>query len=194
MTKQEKFRSIAMELIYKKGFRAMTMRDLAAAMNCDVSNIYNYTASKNDLLEENVFAISDEFHKSLAAIISSNVDSSSKIKEVIRMHIRLASAKPFTVALLNNEYRNLKADKLEEFISKRIAYEKQVQGIIEEGIRSGIFTSSYSAVTTSILLASLRWIYADFANEGHSINVIDLESTIVNFVMQGILRNEKMSA
>lgn len=194
MTKQEKFRRIAMELIYKKGFKAMTMRDLAVAMNCDVSNIYNYTASKNDLLEQHVFAISEEFHHGLAEIMSSRVDASSKIKQVIKLHIRLASIKPFTVALLNNEYRNLKADKLEEFIAKRNAYEKQVESIIEEGMKTGIFSSDSTAVTRSILLGSLRWIYTEFATEGHSINAIDLENTIVNFVMSGILvEKEKMN-
>jgi len=66
--RRKRFFLIALQLINKKGYKAMTMRELATALDCDVSNIYNYIKSKHALLEQLLFEISNKFHHGISVL------------------------------------------------------------------------------------------------------------------------------
>ena len=48
----EEIRSVALDLFYKRGFQATTLRDIAAKVGIQVGSLYNHIASKGDLLFE----------------------------------------------------------------------------------------------------------------------------------------------
>ena len=78
--RRKRFFRVALGLINRKGFKAMTMRMLAAELECDVSNIYNYVKSKHDILEQLLFEISGKFHEGIANITASNISPLDKLK------------------------------------------------------------------------------------------------------------------
>ena len=53
--KRQRFLDEALKLIHEKGFKGMTMRNIAEKLNCDVANVYNYIENKQALLEERLF-------------------------------------------------------------------------------------------------------------------------------------------
>src|SRR5204863_7239531 len=48
----EEIRSVALDLFYKRGFQATTLRDIAAKVGIQVGSLYNHIASKGELLFE----------------------------------------------------------------------------------------------------------------------------------------------
>ncbi|HVC34357.1 MAG TPA: helix-turn-helix domain-containing protein [Chloroflexota bacterium] len=48
----EEIRSAALELFYKRGFQASTLRGIAAKVGIQVGSLYNHIGSKSDLLFE----------------------------------------------------------------------------------------------------------------------------------------------
>jgi TetR/AcrR family transcriptional regulator, cholesterol catabolism regulator len=182
--KRRVFYNVALTLIKKKGFKAMTMRDLATEMQCDVANIYNYTKSKDALLEDLLFEISEKFHAGILAIETSGFSATEKLKAIIALHIRLTIEYPNQVLLLVNEWRSLKEDSLKKFIDFRLAYEKSLATILEQGVQSQEFFIENIEFTTNCVLSSLRWLYGwDHSNFNH----VELERMMRAFIFGGIV-------
>ncbi len=187
-TKKEDFLQASLELIHEKGFKATTMRDIAERMNFDVSNSYNYIKSKHDILERFLFRTSEEFHDAMDNILASSYPLNEKLKQVISAHIQVAARKPFEVALMVNEWRNLKEPKYTEYVELRNLYEKKMARLLGEGIKIGVFKEMDVEIATAVILSSIRWLYDAYANSKDAMNPIELERQIVGLVFDGIRR------
>ncbi|WP_291868259.1 TetR/AcrR family transcriptional regulator [Maribacter sp.] len=186
MTKKERFLATSLKLINEKGFKATTIRDLASSLNCEVANIYNYIDSKQSLLETYLFGISNEFHFAMDTIIDSKISSEEKLKLIIRTHIDLMVKKPYELALLVNEWRNLKEPKLSTFIAEKNTYENKVKTVIKEGMEQGVFRSLDLEIATFTFLSTLRWLHDK--NTGYPIKMdpLEIEKQITQFVFSGL--------
>lgn len=187
-TKRQKFFEESLILIHQKGFGATSMRDLAQHMGFKVANVYNYIDSKQALLETYLFGISNEFHQGIDNILASSYSPTEKLKALISLNVRLTAQKPYEVALLTNEWRNLdnKEGRLDDFLKEREAYEGKVKQLIQEGMTNGEFRSLDLELATSLLLSSVRWLYDKYTQNGQKMNPIELEKQISDFVLLGL--------
>lgn len=185
-TKKEKFFKESLKLIHEKGFKAVTMRDIAQRLDFEPANIYNYIDSKQALLELYLFDISYEFHDSLNNILRSSYSPEDKLKLIISTHILLTARKPYKMALLVNEWRNLKEPKLTEFIEGKKVYENKIRDVIAKGIEEGQFRPMDIEIATYSFLSSLRWIYDKYTDGESKINPFELEKQISDFVFTGM--------
>lgn len=186
ITKKEIFTNHVLRLIHSKGFKAMTMRDIADEMNCDVANIYNYTSSKNQLLEDLLFDISDAFHTQADQIIQSQLEAEEKVRAIVHLHVTLISTRPYEVALLINEWRNLEGEKLNVFNKRRKQYEIKISKLVKEGIEQDVFRAVDPSIIAGSILGSLRWLYDKFAASKTKLNPFDVEKEIAAFILSGI--------
>lgn len=186
-TKKEEFLQESLKLIHEKGFKATTMRDIANRMGFDVSNSYNYINSKQEILENFLFRTSNEFHYSMDNIMASNYPIDEKLKQVISAHIKIASQKPFEIALMVNEWRNLKEPKYSEYINLRTSYEQKFENLLKAGIDNKIFKDMDLEIATAVILSSIRWFYDKYTDGKNDLNPIELERQIIGFVFNGVL-------
>ncbi|WP_074410294.1 TetR family transcriptional regulator [Aquimarina megaterium] len=184
--KKEIFFEESLKLFYEKGFKATTMRDIARKMNFEVANIYNYIDSKSSLLEEYLFDISEKFHSSIDDIIASSYTPEEKLRLIISTHVRLTAKRPYEIALLVNEWRNLKEPKLNEFVTKRDAYEDKVKSVIKSGIELKQFRIVNLDIITDLVLSTLRWLYDKYTDNNVKVNSVELEKEIADFIMSGL--------
>jgi AcrR family transcriptional regulator len=185
-TKREDFLKASLQLIHEKGFKAMTMRDIAERMDFDVSNSYNYIKSKQDILERSLFRTSEEFHTAMDHILASSYPADEKLKQVISAHIQVAARKPLEVALMVNEWRNLKEPKYSEYVALRSLYEKKMAKLLREGIKTGVFKPMDIKIASALILSSIRWLYDAYADAKNTMNPIELERQIVGLVFDGV--------
>jgi AcrR family transcriptional regulator len=185
LTKKQKFHQAALTLIHKKGFKAMTMRDLASELSCNIKNLYNYTQSKPALLEELLFEISNDFHAGIDSILESDLNAVGQIEELIRLHVELSSNKPLYVGLLVNEWRNLSEEQLKKFGNKRLVYEQKVAAIIKKGIKEQHFRNMNVDVAMHYILNSLRWQY-NFYAENKKANTLNLVKELKALILPGL--------
>ncbi len=187
-TRREDFLQTSLELIHEKGFKATTMRDIAERMGFDVSNSYNYIKSKQDILELFLFRTSAEFHNTMDNILACSYTADEKLKQVISAHIQVAAKKPFEVALMVNEWRNLSEPKYNEYVALRNLYEKKMAKLLREGVQQGVFKEMDVKIATALILSSIRWLYDAYANTKKAMNPIELERQIVGLVLEGVLK------
>ncbi|MBT8384901.1 MAG: TetR family transcriptional regulator [Bacteroidia bacterium] len=189
LSKKEKFLKETLKLFYSKGFKATTMRDIAKKLNFEVANIYNYIDSKQALLEDALFDISYTFHHSIDNILESSYSPEEKLKLIISSHIKLTVEKPYEMALMVNEWRNLKPEKLKKIIERKKDYENKVAMVLQEGIEHGHFRKMNVVITTKSLLSSLRWLYDEYPGSQTRFNPIEIEKQIIDFIFAGISKN-----
>ncbi len=188
-TKKERFLTVVLKLIHKKGFKATTMRDIAHDLNFEVANVYNYIDSKQSLLEEYLFDIQDEFHSAIDPILDSSHTAKEKLSLIISSYIRITAQRPYEQALLVNEWRNLKEPKLQEFVERRKAYENKLQGVVTAGVEQGEFRSLNVEIATQTILASLRWLYQRYLETEVKLNPVEIDRQLTTLIFEGISKN-----
>lgn len=168
----------------------MSMRNLATQMGCDVSNLYNYMDSKSSLLETFLFNISRKFHEGIDEIIASNLSSEEKIKTLLQMHINITSERPYEVALVLNEWRNLPDGPRAEYIALRTLFEHKVQGILQEGVEREEFRRLNVEIVAGAILGAVRWLYSNYTDEAAATNPLDLHQEMSTFVLSGLIKSQ----
>lgn len=179
------FQETALRLILEKGFKGMTMRDLANALQCDVANIYNYTPSKQAFLKEELLGMSAKFHTGIDEILTSGLNTTEQIKHLVHLYLQLSRDFPLQMALLANEWRNLESSDLEKFIKERKDYEEKVKKMLMKGMRKGEIRKMNPDTITHLLLSALRWLFS-FGAEEKVVNRVRLEEEILEFVTKGL--------
>lgn len=185
-SKRERFTIKATQLLSEKGYKAMTMRELATRLACDKSNIYNYIDSKQALLDQLLFEIADKFHKGISEIESTSYSAINKLKEVIRLHIRMTFDNPDKMNIHANEWRFLDEDRKKVFLKRRKIYEAKISDIVQAGIDEGSFKSGDSEFLRNCILSSIRWLYTWNSKSKKAINPLEVEKNITEFILDGI--------
>jgi len=187
-TKKEIFFENTLKLVYEKGFKATTVRDIAKNLNFEVPNVYNYIASKEAFLEAFIFNIFQEFNSHIDDILESSFPPKDKLKYVVSKHVQFTIKEPYQVALFVYDWRNLSEPKLSEFKNLREKYLSKVGSIISQGIEEGQFRPMNVEIATFLVFSSLRWIFNVIINQedGKKMNAIELEKQITDYIFRGI--------
>ncbi len=183
---RDAFLQTSLRLFVERGFKATTMRAIADQLQIEAPTLYNYVKSKDELLEDQVFFIADQFLTGMQHIADSSYSPAEKIKEVIKLNVRLTSEYPYQVGLLVNEWKHLKEEKLSAFIDSRATYERLFREIVRAGIEQGELRSMDEEVATYSILSSVRWLFSWYTSEQKPINPIELERQLVAFVLGGV--------
>ncbi len=176
----------SLQLIYQKGFKATTMRDIATELDCDVANLYNYIESKQSLLEKFLFDISRQFHEGMDDIVSAKLSSDEKIRALVRLNVRLSVEQPLQLSLLVNEWRHLKGSSLSRFTRERSQYERKVTAILKSGMEAGTLRHMDLDLATHLVLSSLRWLFNKQMTKAKKTNPLELERQIYHFLIHGL--------
>ncbi len=148
----------AAKLFKEKGYNAVTMRDLAAAMGIKAASLYNHIHSKQDILNIIVISIAEEFTHGMQVIITSKKTNISKLKAIVSLHVNLATNNTNAMAALNNDWMHLK-DQLEYYLQMRTDYENNVMQIITNGISENEIKETNPEIVMFSMLTTLRSLY-----------------------------------
>jgi AcrR family transcriptional regulator len=162
--KQEIYRTAA-KLFKEKGYSAVTMRDLAAAVGIKAASLYNHITSKQQILSEIILDIAEQFTKEIDTIEDRDADTITKLKEVIAQHITLTTDNPYGMAALNNDWMHLEG-KLDHYLDLRTRYEKKFRNMVLEGKESGELKDVNTEILVYSILTTLRNLYLWIPKKG----------------------------
>ncbi|MDT8347197.1 MAG: TetR/AcrR family transcriptional regulator [Flavobacteriaceae bacterium] len=145
----------AAKLFKKRGYSAVTMRDLAEALNMKAASLYNHISSKQELLATLIISLAETFTQQMQNILEQDSTSIQKIKNLIDLHIDLTLQNPDAMACLNNDWMHLE-EQLPYFIKMRQDYENQFKKLIAEGISQKQLSGRNPEILLFSLLTTLR--------------------------------------
>lgn len=150
--------SNAAKLFKMKGFSAITMRDIADAVQIKAASLYNHISSKQEILETVIISVAEAFTFGMQQIKNKPISSQEKLKKIIELHIDLTIQNPDAMACLNNDWMHLE-EQLPYFLKMRDDYEENFRTILKEGIAQGEIANRDPEIMLFSLLSTLRTLY-----------------------------------
>lgn len=155
-------REAAATLIARRGFEAVSMRELAAEVGVQAAALYRYFPTKEDLL----YTLLAEHMEALAAAWTSArpADGSARdrLAAYVGNHIGFHVARRHSTHISNMELRSLSHEHLTQILRLRAAYEKELRLILREGAENGEFTMDDLGLTAMAIIQMLTGVIVWF--------------------------------
>jgi AcrR family transcriptional regulator len=155
----------ALRAFRDQGYHATTLDHIAARLGVRKAALYHYFPDKESIL----YACHRESLLEVARLIAEARrrygTAAERLAHVIREHVRVMTdtlqGSPFAF-----DVRVLSAARQRRVIAARDAYERQLRGIIEEGIRSGEFAPLSPKIAVFAILGAINWIARWYRPDG----------------------------
>ncbi len=130
-------REAAVDLFARRGYEAVTTRQIAAAVGVQAAALYRYFPTKEDLL----FALMRRHMEALIAswdtVRPADADPVARLSAFVDNHIRFHVERRHSTHVSNMELRSLSKDRLSQILRLRTAYEKELRAILRDGAEGG---------------------------------------------------------
>lgn len=184
--RKEEIIEVASRLFYEKGYTAISMRDIAGAMNIKASSLYNHIKSKPEILSIIIMEVAREFILGMEQVVLKDIPAIEKLKSAIELHIDITVKHSKALAALNNDWMHLEKDDLNLFVEMRDDYEENFRSIIKLGIDQGEIKPYHPEVILFSMLSTLRTLYLWHEKRG-KLDVNVLKNNMVSVLLKGIV-------
>jgi len=175
----------AAQLFKQRGYSAVTMRDLAAALDIKAASLYNHISGKQEILTQLILEVAHKFTSGMHAVQLDGDSAFAKAEKLIALHIKIAVEHTDALAVLNTDWMHLEGAAYEEYISLRKKYEMDFKQILHDGIASGEFKNLSLETMLFNLLSTLRSIYLWIPKKSAT-EVADLKKELPVILLKGI--------
>ncbi len=130
----------ALVLFAERGYHGVPVREIARGAGVRASSMYEYRASKEQLLLDLVL-LGHEEHADwlLRAIDGAGADPVTRMTDLVRAHVRMHATYPMLARVANRELAALRPDALERVLEVRRGSEELIEGTVRGGIDAGVF-------------------------------------------------------
>jgi len=157
--RKEQIIAEASQLFKEKGYNAVSMRDIADALDIKAASLYNHITGKQEILSTLILAVATEFTEGMNTVVAEEISPLQKIEKIIELHIEITVNHSEALAALNNDWMHLKGADLFHFTRMREDYEANFRKIIIAGIDAGEIKAFHPEVILFSILSTLRTLY-----------------------------------
>ena len=130
----------ALVLFAEQGYHGVSVREIARGAGVRASSMYEYRASKQDLLRELMLIGHGEHqHRLYEALAIAGVDSADRMRALVRAHVTFHALYPLLARACNRDFDVLDPASLEDVVKVRRASERLIYAAVEAGIEAGRF-------------------------------------------------------
>lgn len=152
----ERIFSAALKISNKKGFHAMSMRDLSREAHLSIGALYNYFSGKEELLE-----MMQRHRRTITArILASNIGAEkeplAKLRTAIRTHLYLSEAMQPWFYFSYMEAKNIGLKERRAAVQGELNTEQMFTDIIVMGRDQGVFVTDNCQLTASLIKAMVQ--------------------------------------
>lgn len=174
-----------MQLIYAKGFEAMSLRELAAKVGLQPGSLYNHISTKQELLFELIHNHMIALHERIAEALTGIDDPVKRLEAFTAFHLTYHIERKREVFIGSAELRSLEPKNRKRIVKLRRDYEDILAAILEAGVARKQFRTGDIRVSTYAILAMLTGICTWYSPKGR-IDQTALIATHMRLVMDGV--------
>jgi TetR/AcrR family transcriptional regulator, cholesterol catabolism regulator len=178
-----------LKLSYKKGFDAMSLRDLSRESGLSMGALYSYFGSKEDLLSM------IQYHGQLAVerILRDHIDQGSgardKLRSAIRTHLYLSELMKSWFYFFFMETKNLNKKYRKISVESELMTERVITDILKEGVRGEVFAVDNIPLTGSVIKAMMQdWYLKQWKYAQRKISVEEYAGFVITMVESFIMK------
>lgn len=155
----------AVDLIYEYGFHGTALRPIAERVGVQMSTLYHYFPSKQDILLTIMTTAMQDMTNQVLSAIQGQASPKAALQAAIRAHIEFHAERLKEAVIADSELRSLEGEGRKRIIEMRDEYEHLFRSILEDGQRAGEFRDVNAVLTTRALLGAItdvgNWYHAD---------------------------------
>ncbi len=152
-------RNAGIELLYRHGFEAMNLRELAREAGLrGAGSLYNYFGSKEEFLFRIMCEIMEEILLELEQSVGPVQGAVERLNAFVEFHIRWHTTRRQETFISHMEMRSLPPERYKSYVGLRKKYETFVAKLISAGCRSGDFSATDVHILTQSILSMLTSI------------------------------------
>jgi AcrR family transcriptional regulator len=180
----ESILEIATDLFFRKGYRGISIRDLADAVGVKMSSLYYYFPSKEDILYRIIKRHIDGLLEATdTSLMPLDADESpiGRARMLVRSSVLYLLADRRAAGVSASQARELSVEQQAEVGELVKRYEERFLTIIRDGIARGEFIATDPVIAAYVILGALTRLTAWFRPEGRLSmdGVADLYSVIL---------------
>lgn len=154
----EAIRQAGVQLIYKHGYEAMSLRQLAGEVGLQSGSLYKYFENKQSLLFDIVRDHMEDLLGKAEADLAGVTDPLARVKAFSAFHLRYHMTRMAHVFIANMEIRSLDEEHRAVVVGLRRRYEGLLEAILRQGADEGVFEVREPKVATYAIISMLTGI------------------------------------
>jgi len=183
--RKDQITKVAMNKFREKGYRAVSMRELANHVGIEAASFYNHFDSKESILKEICFRIANDFFTGVEKALKEEKRLDKMLEHAIRSHISVITSNLDASAVFFHDWRYLSEPYLSEFKEMRKQYENIYRKIIREGMTRKIFGKQDETFIMLMIFSSLNWVYEWYDPEG-KFSPEQIAENLAKLILDGI--------
>jgi AcrR family transcriptional regulator len=187
--KEQEIIAAAASLFKKKGYRATTLEDIAAAVGMLKGSLYYYIRSKEELLYLVVRdPIRQAYHK-LEEIVNSAAPVTDKITQAIANHIAVFDQHYPHIAVYLHDFHNMMEKLQDNSTEAPKEYQQLLAQLLQQGVDNGELRSDLDvAVAGYAILGMCNWMYRWYKPGGH-MSAEAVANVFTKLVLEGLQKS-----
>lgn len=174
----------AARLFKEKGYRAVSMRDLADALQIKASSLYNHIQSKEEILSSIILEVAEEYAEVMQRIQAEEISCIQKLRKLIALHIQIATKNSNGMAIVQNDWVHLE-EHMVHYKQLRSNYENNFHKIIKAGIANNELRKANPETIAFSLLSTLNTLYLWIPKKSN-LDVDELKKELPILLLSGI--------
>ncbi len=183
--RKDQITKVAMNKFREKGYRAVSMRELADHVGIEAASFYNHFDSKESILKEICFRIANDFFSGVEKALKQEVKVDKMLQRAISSHIKVITDNLDASAVFFHDWRYLSEPYLSEFIEMRKKYENIFRKILRDGMMKKAFAKQDETFIVLMIFSSLNWVHEWYDAEG-KFSPEEIADNLTNLILEGI--------
>lgn len=183
----ERIFNAALKVSNRKGFHAMSMRDLSREAGLSIGALYNYFSGKDELLgmmQQQRRMITQEV---LTEDIAAETEPAGRLRAAVRSHLYLSEVMQPWFYFSYMEAKNLDEKERRAAVQSELNTEQRFADILREGRDRGDFAVDDCRLTASLIKAMLQdWYLKRSKYARRRIGVADYARFLIRFIERSI--------
>jgi AcrR family transcriptional regulator len=184
--KEQEIIAAAASLFKKKGYRATTLEDIAAAVGMLKGSLYYYIRSKEELLYLVVRDPIRQAYNKLEEIVKSDMPATEKITQAISNHVSIFHQHYPHIAVYLHDFHNMMEKLKGNSIETPKEYQQLLAQLLQQGVDSGELRGDLDVMVAGYaILGMCNWMYRWYTPEGH-LSAEAIAEVFTKLVLEGL--------
>jgi AcrR family transcriptional regulator len=156
----------ATHLFAERGYRAVTIDDIATNLGYTKSVIYYYFKSKNEILWQIITRIFESYYGKIIAERDKNLPPDQALARMVRQHALSVMEYPEWTSIFNREETELDPTQKRQIRRMKREYDAVFEAVYEAGVAQGLFRKMPPHVAIGGAMGMCNWLYVWYDEKG----------------------------